>query len=168
MLVQLRADDAETTGIVGMTGAHLMLLGDIIKFQPAVGPVHNALGAQNMTVLAGIERSEDLLQLGLGKDPGSFLAPGGEHIVRVVMMVMVALAVRIVTLLTIMMMVVMFVLLVVVVMFMLVLFMLIMVMVVMALTLGIVALLAIVMMVVMFMLLAVVMMLMLKIGRAHV
>ena len=88
-----------------MARADLVLLGNVVKFEPAALAVHDALGAQNVTVVAAVELREDVVKRCLGVELGRFLAPGGEHVVGVVMMVMVALARGIVALLAVVVMV---------------------------------------------------------------
>ena len=88
-----------------MARADLVLLGNVVKFEPAALAVHDALGAQNVTVVAAVELREDVVKRCLGVELGRFLAPRGEHVVGVVMMVMVALARGIVALLAVVVMV---------------------------------------------------------------
>ena len=89
MLVQMGADHAQAAGVVGRAEAHLMLLRHIVEVEPlAVASGHNALGTDDLAVVAAIQRREDLVELRLGEGLHRFLAPGGEHLVGVVMMVM--------------------------------------------------------------------------------
>ena len=87
-----------------MARADLVLLGNVVKFEPAALAVHDALGTQDVTVVAAVELREDVVERCLGVELGRFLAPGGEHVVGVVMMVM-ALARGIVALLAVVVMV---------------------------------------------------------------
>lgn len=95
-----------------------MLLGNVVKFEPAALAVHDALGTQDVTVVAAVELREDVVERCLGVELGRFLAPGGEHVVGVVMMVM-ALARGIVALLAVVMMVMVLVVVVVMLVMML-------------------------------------------------
>ena len=89
MLVQISADHAQAAGVVGGAEAHLVLLGHVVEVEPlAVGSGHDALGTDDLAVVAAIQRREDLVQLRLSEGLHRFLAPGGEHLVGVVMMVM--------------------------------------------------------------------------------
>ena len=100
-----------------MAGADVVLLGHVVKFDPGAAlAVHDALGPQDLAVLAGVQRSQDALDAGLGEGLGRLLAPAGKDLVGVVM-VMVAGAVGIVALVivVVVMMVVMFVLVVIMV-----------------------------------------------------
>ena len=115
MLFELRADNAQTARVVGMTRADLVLFGHVVKFEPAVLAVHDALGAQNVAVVAAVQLVEHVLKSFLAELLRRLLAPGGEDVVGAVMMVMVALALGIVALLAVVVMVVMLVLVVIVV-----------------------------------------------------
>ena len=89
MLVQIGADHAQAAGVVGGAEAHLVLLGHVVEVEPlAVGSGHDALGTDDLAVVAAIQRREDLVELRLGEGLHRFLTPGGEHLVGVVMMVM--------------------------------------------------------------------------------
>ena len=89
MLVQIGADHAQAAGVVGGAEAHLVLLGHVVEVEPlAGGSGHDALGADDLAVVAAIQRREDLVELRLGEGLHRFLTPGGEHLVGVVMMVM--------------------------------------------------------------------------------
>ena len=120
-----------------MARADLMLFGHVVEFEPAVLAVHDALGTQDVAVVAAVELVEHVLKSFLAELLRRLLAPGGEDVVGVVMMVMVALALGIVALLTVVVMVVMLVLvvlvmfIVIVMMVMLVLVVLVMVIVIM-------------------------------------
>ena len=101
-----------------MARADLMLFGHVVEFEPAVLAVHDALGTQDVAVVAAVELVEHVLKSFLAELLRRLLAPGGEDVVGVVMMVMVALALGIVALLTVVVMVVMLVLVVLVVLVM--------------------------------------------------
>lgn len=116
-----------------------MLFGHVVEFEPAVLAVHDALGTQDVAVVAAVQLVEHVLKSFLAELLRRLLAPGGEDVVGVVMMVMVALALGIVALLTVVVMVVMLVLVV-----------LVMVMVVMMPMLMVMLILIVVMMVLMF------------------
>ena len=100
LLVQFRADDAEAAGVVGAAGPDLVLLGHIVELHPgAAGPVDDALGPEDLAVLPGVQGGEDPLDVRLGEGLGGLPAPGGEHLVGVVMVVVfVAGAVGVITL----------------------------------------------------------------------
>lgn len=124
-----------------MARADLMLFGHVVEFEPAVLAVHDALGTQDVAVVAAVQLVEHVLKSFLAELLRRLLAPGGEDVVGVVMMVMVALALGIVALLAVVVMVVMLVLVVIVV---------IMVMVVMMPMLVVMLILIVVMMVLVF------------------
>lgn len=107
-----------------------MLLGNVVKFEPAALAVHDALGTQDVTVVAAVELREDVVERCLGVELGRFLAPGGEHVVGVVMMVM-ALARGIVALLAVVVMVMVLVVVVVMLVMMLMLVVVVMMLVLM-------------------------------------
>ena len=88
---QFRADDAEPAGIVRMPRAHLVFLRYIVELQPrAVLAVDNAFGPEDCAVLAGIQGRKDPFQIPVGEGLGRFPAPGGEHLVGMVVMVFAA------------------------------------------------------------------------------
>ena len=88
VLLQIRADDAEAARVVGMTGADLVLLRHVVKFNPgAVLPGHDALGPEDAAVLAAVQGGENFFDARLGEGLGGLLAPGGEDLVGVVVMV---------------------------------------------------------------------------------
>ena len=97
-----------------MARADLMLFGHVVEFEPAVLAVHDALGTQDVAVVAAVQLVEHVLKSFLAELLRRLLAPGGEDVVGVVMMVMVALALGIVALLTVVVMVVMLMLVVLV------------------------------------------------------
>ena len=101
-----------------MARADLVLFGHVVEFEPAVLAVHDALGTQDVAVVAAVQLVEHVLKSFLAELLRRLLAPGGEDVVGVVMMVMVALALGIVALLTVVVMVVMLVLVVLVVLVM--------------------------------------------------
>ena len=113
-----------------MARADLVLLGNVVKFEPAALAVHDALGTQDVTVVAAVELREDVVERCLGVELGRFLAPGGEHVVGVVMMVM-ALARGIVALLAVVVMVMVLVVVVVMLVMMLMLVVVVMMLVLM-------------------------------------
>ena len=148
----LRADDAQAAGVVRRAAADLGCAGHIVKVQPlaAVRCRDNALGAQHRAERRVAERGQRVLQLVLRVLVRGLLAPGGEHLVRVVVVAAAAvIMVVVMVMLVIMVMVVAAagavraVVVMVLIMFMVVIVMMLMVMVVM-------------------------LMLMLEIGRAHV
>ena len=75
-----------------MAGADVVLLGDVVELQPAVLAVHDALGPENLAVLAGVQLLQDVLDALGGEGLGGLHAPGGEDLVGVVMVVMVVAA----------------------------------------------------------------------------
>ena len=103
-----------------MARADLMLFGHVVELEPAVLAIHDALGTQDVAVVAAVQLVEHVLKRFLAELLRRLLAPGGEDIVGVVMMVMVALALRIVALLAVVVMVVVMLVLVVLVMVMVV------------------------------------------------
>ena len=116
VLLQLGADDTQPAGVVGMACPDLMLLGDEVELDPlAALAVHDALGPQDLAVVAGVQGREDPLNVRLGKHLGGLFAPGGEHLVGVVVMV-VAGAVGIVALVVVVMVMRVFIVIVMVVM----------------------------------------------------
>ena len=93
MLAELGADDAQAAGIVSGAAAHLMFFGHIVKMEPlaALGR-NNALGAQDHTVLAAVQGSQDPLDFALSEHLDRLHAPAGEHLVGVVMVMIVVMA----------------------------------------------------------------------------
>ena len=90
-LVQVCADDAQTAGVVGMTCADFVLFGNVVELDPAALAVHDALGAEDLTVFAGVQFLQNVVDAALGKGLGRFLAPGGEDLFgMMVVMVMAA------------------------------------------------------------------------------
>ena len=73
-----------------MARADLMLFGHVVEFEPAVLAVHDALGTQDVAVVAAVQLVEHVLKSFLAELLRRLLAPGGEDVVGVVMMVMVA------------------------------------------------------------------------------
>ena len=56
VLLQLGADDTQPAGVVGMACPDLMLLGDEVELDPlAALAVHDALGPQDLAVVAGVQ-----------------------------------------------------------------------------------------------------------------
>ena len=98
LLVQLGADDAQTAGVVGRAAADLRCARNVVKVQPfaAVCRRNDALCAQNRAERNIAERGERCGELVLGVFVGRFLAPGGEYLVRVVVMIVAAAAVTVV------------------------------------------------------------------------
>ena len=134
VLLQLGADDTQPAGVVGMACPDLMLLGDEVELDPlAALAVHDAFGPQDLAVVAGVQGREDPLNVRLGKHLGGLFAPGGEHLVGVVVMV-VAGAVGIVALVVVVMVMRVFIVIVMVVMLLVV----VMVMIVMVLVLSLI------------------------------
>ena len=100
-----------------MACADLVLFGHIVELEPAVLTVYDALGTQDMAVVAAVKLAEHLFKRFARELLRRFLAPGGKDVVS---MVMVAGAFRIVALFTVVVMMVMRVLVVVVMMFIMV------------------------------------------------
>ncbi len=98
LLVQLGADDAQTAGVVGRAAADLGCARNVVKVQPfaAVCTRNDALCAQNRAERNIAERGERGIELCLGVLVSRFLAPGGEYLVRVVVMIVAAAAVTVV------------------------------------------------------------------------
>ena len=124
-----------------MARADLMLFGHVVEFEPAVLAVHDALGTQDVAVVAAVELVEHVLKSFLAELLRRLLAPGGEDVVGVVMVVMLVLVVLVMVMVVMMpMLVVMLILIVVMVMLvfmlMVVLVMLIVMMVMLMLVLG--------------------------------
>ena len=106
-LIQLGADDAQAAHDVGSAVADIQLAGDEVEVDPlTVAACHDALGAQNDAVLAGIQLLQNGADLLSGVLLCSLAAPGGEDLVGVVvMMVMVvAAAGAVITMLVVVMM----------------------------------------------------------------
>ena len=165
MLFELRADNAQTARIVGMARADLMLFGHVVEFEPAVLAVHDALGTQDVAVVAAVQLVEHVLKSFLAELLRRLLAPGGEDVVGVVMMV--ALALGIVALLAVVVMVVMLVLVVLVmvmVVMMIVLMVMLILIVVMLILIVVMVMLVFMLMVVLVMLIVMMVMLMLVLG----
>lgn len=139
-----------------MTRADLVLFGHVVELEPAVLAIHDALGAQDVAVVAAIQLVEHVFERFLAELLRRFLAPGGKDVAGVVMMVMVALALGIVALLTVVVMVVMLVIVVVMVMVVVVMMFMLVVMLIL-----IVVMMVLVFMVVLVMFIVVVMMVML-------
>ena len=71
VLLQLGADDTQPAGVVGMACPDLMLLGDEVELDPlAALAVHDALGPQDLAVVAGVQGREDPLNVRLGNPLG--------------------------------------------------------------------------------------------------
>ena len=100
-----------------MACADLVLFGHIVELEPTVLTVYDALGTQDMAVVAAVKLAEHLFKRFARELLRRFLAPGGKDVVG---MVMVAGAFRIVALFTVVVMMVMRVLVVVVMMFIMV------------------------------------------------
>ncbi len=93
----------------------LPLAGNVVELQPAVcAAVHDALGAEDHAVIAGVQLGEGVLNVSLGELPGRLDAPAGEDLIGVVamMMVMMAAAAMLVVVIVIMIVVVMMLMLV--------------------------------------------------------
>ena len=93
--VQFRTDHAKLTGNVSRTSPDIMFLGHHIKMDPAtIDSRDNALGAQNHTVLAGIQLRQSVFDLLCSELLGGFNAPGSKHFVgMMVVMVMMLMVV---------------------------------------------------------------------------
>ena len=89
ILFQLGADHAQLSGDVRGAGADLVLAGHHVKLVPGVAAVHDALGPQDLAVLAAVQRGQRLLQLLTGEAAGRLTAPAGKDLVGVVVMMMV-------------------------------------------------------------------------------
>ena len=91
--IQLGADDAQAAHHVGSAVADIQLAGDEVEVDPlAVGTGHDALGAQNDAVLAGIQLLQNGADLLSGVLLCSLAAPGGEDLVGVVVMMVMVVA----------------------------------------------------------------------------
>ena len=155
--VELRADDAQAAGVIGMARADLMLLGHVVELDPrAVRAADDALGPEDLTVLAGVQRRQDALDVRLREGLGRLAAPGGEHLVGVVVMMVVAGALGIVALAVVMMVVAVVVLVLIMVMVM----MLVVVLILVLIVVMVFVIVVILVMVVMMMLVAVVILIM--------
>ena len=99
-----------------MARPDLVLFGDEVKFDPRSAlAVDNALGPQDLAVVAGVQGRQDALDVRLAEHLGGLPAPGGEHLVGVVVMV-VAGAVGVVALVVVVMVVMLMLFMVVVIM----------------------------------------------------
>ena len=71
VLLQLGADDAQAAGVVGAAVADVLLLRDIVEVQPLAAAGNDALGPEDGTVVAGIQRRQDaadvLLRVGVDR-----------------------------------------------------------------------------------------------------
>ena len=89
VLPKLGADDAKPAGVVRLSGAQVVLLGDVVELQPALLAGDDALGPEDLAAAALVQGGEDGLQLLPGEALGGLPAPTGEHLVGVVVMVVV-------------------------------------------------------------------------------
>ena len=93
MLIQLGADDHQLAAHIGTALTDFPLAGNVIELQPAVGTaVHDALGAEDHAVIAGVQLGEGVLNVSLGELLGRLDAPAGKDLVGVVVMVVVMMA----------------------------------------------------------------------------
>ena len=92
VLVQLAADDAQLAGDIGAAGADLVLAGHHVELVPGVAAVHNALGTQDLAVLAAVQGGQCAVQVLAGVAVGCLAAPAGEHLVGVMVMMVVMMA----------------------------------------------------------------------------
>ena len=117
MLIQLGADDHQLAAHIGTALTDFPLAGNVIELQPAVGTaVHDALGAEDHAVIAGVQLGEGVLNVSLGELLGRLDAPAGKDLVGVVVMVVVMMAAVAVVMMVLMLIVVIVVFVVVVVM----------------------------------------------------
>ena len=90
MLIQLGADDHQLAADVRAACADFPLAGNVVELQPAVcAAVHDALGAEDHAVIAGVQLGEGVLNVSLGELLGRLDAPAGEDLISVVAMMMV-------------------------------------------------------------------------------
>ena len=93
-LIQTGTDDAQLTGDRCAAGTDIPLTGYIVKVDPgAVGGSYDTLCPKNETVCLGIQLGQGFLDLLGCKFPCSFHAPGGKHLVGMVVMVVMAMIV---------------------------------------------------------------------------
>ena len=112
-LVQLGADDHQLAAHVCAAAAHFPLAGHIVELQPAVcAAVHDALGAEDHAVIAGVQLGEGVLNVSLGELLGRLDAPAGEDLIGVVVMMVVVMAAAAMLVVVIMVVVVMMLMLV--------------------------------------------------------
>ena len=98
-----------------MARPDLVLFGDEVELDPRSAlAVDNALGPQDLAVVAGVQGRQDPLDVRLGEHLGGLFAPGGEHLVGVVVMV-VAGAVGVIALVVVVMVVMVVVIMIVMV-----------------------------------------------------
>ena len=65
--------------------ADFPLAGNVVELQPAVcAAVHDALGAEDHAVIAGVQLGEGVLNVSLGELLGRLDAPAGEDLIGVV------------------------------------------------------------------------------------
>ena len=87
------------------------LAGNVVELQPAVcAAVHDALGAEDHAVIAGVQLGEGVLNVSLGELPGRLDAPAGEDLIGIVVMMMVMMAAAAMLIMVIIVVVVMMVL----------------------------------------------------------
>ncbi len=93
--------------------ADFPLAGNVVELQPAVcAAVHDALGAEDHAVIAGVQLGEGVLNVSLGELLGRLDAPAGEDLIGVVVMMMVVMAAAAMLVVVIMVVVVMMLMLV--------------------------------------------------------
>ena len=73
-----------------MAGPDVVLPGDVVELQPAVLAAHDALGPEDLAVLAGVQLLQNVLNALGGEGLGRLYAPGGEDLVSVVMVMVMA------------------------------------------------------------------------------
>ena len=93
MLIQLGADDHQLAAHIGTALTDFPLAGNVIELQPAVGTaVHDALGAEDHAVIAGVQLGEGVLNVSLGELLGRLDAPAGKDLVGVMMVMFMVVA----------------------------------------------------------------------------
>ena len=112
-LVQLGADDHQLAADICTACADFPLAGNVVELQPAVcAAVHDALGAEDHAVIAGVQLGEGVLNVSLGELLSRLDAPAGEDLIGVVVMMMVMMAAAAMLVVVIMVVVVMMLMLV--------------------------------------------------------
>ena len=96
VLFQLRADDAQPAGVVRPALSNLKLLGHQVEVEPGLAVVagDHPLGPEDNAVILGHgQGGQGLLKLLPAVLPGRLPAPGGKHLVGVVVVVVMVVAV---------------------------------------------------------------------------